>query len=409
MAMFWAMAAGLLGASALILLRALRRARGGAAFGAAAADARVYAAQLDEIARDVERGTLTEAEAAGLRAEVARRLLAAGRGAEDAAAPAASGPGPAAALLAVLALLGGAALYLWLGVPGLSDLPRAARIAATETARAARPAQAEAEAAVPAWVPPADMPAETAALIARLREVVAARPDDAEGHALLARTEAQIGNFAAARAAQARLVVLKGAAATAPDFAALARYAVAAAAGQVTAEAEAAALSALRLDPDDSLALFLAGVGEVQVGRADRAFAAWARLVATAPAGDPWRAEALRAMPALAAAAGQRWELPPEPPAPGPSLTDEALQGAAALAPDERSAMIRGMVEALAARLAEAGGPAADWARLIQSLGVLGETDRARAIWAEAQGRFAGRAEDLALVRAAAVAAGVAE
>ena len=43
------------------------------------------------------------------------------------------------------------------------------------------------------------------------------------------------------------------------------------------------------------------------------------------------------------------------------------------------------MVEGLAARLAAEGGPAPDWARLITSLGVLGETDRAKAIWAEAQ------------------------
>ena len=71
--------------------------------------------------------------------------------------------------------------------------------------------------------------------------------------------------------------------------------------------------------------------------------------------------------------------------------------------------MIRGMVEQLSDRLASEGGPAADWARLITSLGVLGEGERAKAILAEAEGRFAGRDADLAVIRAAAVQAGVAE
>ncbi|MBD3764142.1 MAG: c-type cytochrome biogenesis protein CcmI, partial [Rhodobacterales bacterium] len=76
---------------------------------------------------------------------------------------------------------------------------------------------------------------------------------------------------------------------------------------------------------------------------------------------------------------------------------------------EERQAMIRSMVDGLAERLATEGGGAQDWARLIGALGVLGDTDRARTIWAEAQGVFADRPEDLAAVRAAARQAGVAE
>ena len=60
--------------------------------------------------------------------------------------------------------------------------------------------------------------------------------------------------------------------------------------------------------------------------------------------------------------------------------------------------MIRGMVEGLAGRLADEGGPAEDWARLIASLGVLGETERAAAILAEARDAFAASAADLALL-----------
>lgn len=72
----------------------------------------------------------------------------------------------------------------------------------------------------------------------------------------------------------------------------------------------------------------------------------------------------------------------------------------------DRQAMIEGMVEQLNDRLAREGGSAEEWARLIASLGVLGQTERARAIYGEAQGRFAGRAEDLAALKAAAEQAG---
>jgi cytochrome c-type biogenesis protein CcmH len=70
--------------------------------------------------------------------------------------------------------------------------------------------------------------------------------------------------------------------------------------------------------------------------------------------------------------------------------------------------MIAGMVEQLSARLASEGGPATDWARLITAHGVLGQTDRAATIYLEAQDRFKGRPDDLAVLRAAARQANVA-
>ena len=79
------------------------------------------------------------------------------------------------------------------------------------------------------------------------------------------------------------------------------------------------------------------------------------------------------------------------------------------MAPEDREAMIRGMVEGLASRLANDGGTGAEWAQLITALGVLGETERARGIWAEAQDVFAASPSDLETVAAAARQAGVAE
>ena len=103
-----------------------------------------------------------------------------------------------------------------------------------------------------------------------------------------------------------------------------------------------------------------------------------------------------------------RYTLPPEGASGrGPSAAD--MQAAAEMSEEERQQMIGGMVEGLAARLAASGGPAQDWARLIGALGVLGQTDRARGIWAEARLAFADRPEDLALIDAAARAQGFGE
>jgi cytochrome c-type biogenesis protein CcmH len=91
----------------------------------------------------------------------------------------------------------------------------------------------------------------------------------------------------------------------------------------------------------------------------------------------------------------------------GPTAGD--IANAAALSPDEQAAFIESMVARLGDRLAAEGGSAAEWAQLIRALGTLGRTDEARARWTAAQAAFAGKPDDLATIRAAAAAAGVAE
>jgi len=81
--------------------------------------------------------------------------------------------------------------------------------------------------------------------------------------------------------------------------------------------------------------------------------------------------------------------------APGPSAADVAA--AQDMAPDDRSAMIRGMVDGLAARLEDEPGDLDGWLRLGRAYSVLGEADKA----AEAYGRAAALApQDLAVQRA---------
>jgi len=91
----------------------------------------------------------------------------------------------------------------------------------------------------------------------------------------------------------------------------------------------------------------------------------------------------------------------------GPNADD--IANAQTMTEGDRQDMIRGMVSQLATRLADEGGPASEWARLISAYGVLGETGNAAAIWAEAQTVFAGADAELATLRAAAEAAGVAQ
>ena len=395
---FW-LAAGLLAlaVAALLVASALQRGASGAGDAAPDPGRQVHSAQLREIERDVQRGVTSAEEAARMRAEVARRLIDQAR---PGAAPVAAtrGPGKVAALLAGAAVLGGGvALYTSLGAPGYPDLPMSLRLAEAQALREARPLQAEAEAAAPAAEPP-QVDVEFLTLMETLRTRLAGRPDDLQGHVLLVENEARLGNVAAAARAQGQVIRIKRASVTPADHILLARLMIAAAGGAISPEAEADLQAALALDPDSDEALFLLGLSHLRLGRPDLGFDAWARLLATAPADSPWRTEARARIGEVAAAAGVDYT-PPDDMA-GPTAAD--VNTAADMTPEARDAMVRDMVEGLAARLASEGGSAAEWARLVTALITLGQTERARSIRDEALKVFAGREADLALIRAAA-------
>jgi cytochrome c-type biogenesis protein CcmH len=64
----------------------------------------------------------------------------------------------------------------------------------------------------------------------------------------------------------------------------------------------------------------------------------------------------------------------------------------------ERKDMIANMVEGLASRLASEGGTSDEWARLIKALSVLGQSDRAKKIWAEAINIYNNSPADLRVI-----------
>lgn len=394
------------GLMALALLRARPEAEPPAAY-----DLRVYRDQLKEVDRDLARGVIDPADADRVRTEVSRRILAA-----DAQLQAQTsgsrrrGPGltALAAGLAAVLVAGAALLYGQLGAPGYDDLPRQLRIEQAEYVRQTRPEQAAAEDEIAA-APTVPGDPQYADLMEKLRATVRERPDDLQGQVLLAQNEAALGNFIAARVAQEEVIRIRGDAATSQDFADLGEMMVLAAGGYVSPEAEMALGRALQLDRRNPVARYYWGLMMVQIGRPDIAFSIWDQLLAESPAEAPWRDPIEARMPELASLAGERYEPRPPapmlPPLPGPSRED--VEAAGEMSPEAQLDMARGMVAGLEARLDEDGGAPEDWARLITSLAVLGEAERAEAARHRADTVFAEDDAALAVIAAAAAQAGL--
>ncbi len=411
---FWIVALALAAVSALLIVLALLRG-GGQAVEAADYDLKVYRDQLREVEKDVARRVLSPEEAERATIEISRRILEADQ-ARTAIGTAAEQPRGvtlgAGAAVALAVVAGSALLYREIGAPNYPDLPLEARIAFAEERRASRPGQEEVEETLGTPAPRTDVEPAYLQLIERLRATVSERQDDPQGLMLLARNEAALGNFAAAHAAQARLIGVKGEGATAADFADLADMLILAAGGYVSPEAEAAISEALRRDPQNGTARYYAGLLYAQIGRPDRAFRFWVQLLRESPPSAPWVPPIREQIEEIAELAGQhRFTLPPasaeSAPAPGP--TAEQVEAAEDMDPEARMEMIRGMVAGLAERLATEGGGPEDWARLIRAYGVLGEADKVLPILTEARQVFAADADALAEVEAAARDAGIAE
>jgi len=407
--MFWTVAIGLAGVTAALIVLALLGRGQGTAEPGEASDVQVYRDQLDEVERDLTRGTLAADEADRVRTEVSRRLIEADRAARNARAPIDGPPaltGAMAVICAVVVLGGGLGTYWWLGAPGYPDLPLATRIQMAETARAERPSQAEAEAQATARGAPdtSQVDPQYIAMMEQLRTAMTTRPDDLRGHELLARNEAGLGNFTAAVAAQQRVIALKGEAVAADDHADLADYMILAAGGFVSPEAESVLTRALQMENGNGTARYYSGLLYAQTGRPDLAFQLWRGLLEAGPETAPWIPPIRAQIGEMADLAGVNYDIPAPD---GPSAEDMAA--AEAMTPEARNEMIRSMVAGLADRLANQGGPPEDWARLITAYGVLGDLRTASDIFRESLTVFADNPEALRTLRRAAQQAEVAQ
>lgn len=424
---------------------------GGIAQTGAARDLAIYRDQLRAVEADAGSDRISQGEAEQLRAEIGRRLLDADRSlrrdARDRAAPPVVSSGHAGRLAGVLGLgglalvlLGGVAAYDHLGAPDMPDAPREARLEAARMQYDNRPGQAEAEARAPVAPPPDNLPEGFDDLMAQLRARMAEKPE-ARGLAMLADYEGQIGNLVAARQAMSRLVELEGDRAGPGLHLEHAVRMIDAAGGLITPEAEAELDRVLAGDPGNPRARFLRGLLLAQTGRPDRTFAIWRQLLAEGPADAPWIAPIQQNIQGLAWLAGDpdfvglaadaRPDMPagalPDISAGGlpdisadmatgtsggaagalPALDPDAVAAVQEMSAKDQAELIAGMVAGLENRLATEGGPAEDWARLIMSLTVQHQTDRARAIGAEARSNFADDPAGLAVIEAAMTRAGL--
>ncbi len=218
-------------------------------------------------------------------------------------------------------------------------------------------------------LPLTDEQQEYAGLMARLETLLEQRPDDAQGLQLLATGYMRLERYADSWRAYERLIAVVGDEAGAGLYASMAEALVQAAGGYVSPEAERAIGEALARDETLAVARYYAGLMMVQSGRIGEAITVWERLKAETPADAPWL-EFLDGMLAEAKALRDG--------SPGPSAAD--IEAAGALSPDQRQAMIEGMVARLEERLTSEGGEAEEWLRLMNAYARLGRRDDAARI-----------------------------
>ena len=369
--MIFALAAALLTALAVaaVLIPVLRRHRRSPS--RADYDLTVYRDQLRELESDRARGLVSEEQVEAARTEIERRMLRAARA--RGVAPAAEEektPGPAGAKsraswrrrataiglgLCIPALAAG--IYASLGTPGLPGRP---------FAEIERPtARTEALGALSG-------PVEQ--LAARLE----GEPDSLEGWLLLGRSYVVLQRYPEAADALRRAAMLSG---DDPEVLAMLGEAIVwANDGMMVPEAVGAFRQVLDARPTDPAARFHLALARAQAGAVREAYDMWLALAADTPADASWR----RDLEALIRQAAEMLGVEPGVVPRGPAIvegpvgpTTDDMAAAAEMSPEERMAMIRGMVESLAARLEDNPDDPEGWRRLAQSYAVLGEPEKA--------------------------------
>ncbi|MFM2043582.1 MAG: cytochrome c-type biosis protein CycH [Pseudomonadota bacterium] len=365
---------------------------------------KVYADQVAEIDRDLARGIIGADQAKAARVEVGRRLLATadradssteGVGTGTGAAPVAPPAKRLATVVTLLLPLAALAVYIPLGQPHVPSLPFAQR-------EAERP----------------PVPEHVLRALGSLEQKLKEDPDDLQGWALAAATYAAMGRSGEAAQAYRRAVALSQGD---PELvAAFGEQLTIAADGIVGEEAKRAFEAVMEKDPANPRAGFYLGIARQQAGDPRGAIDRWAALMRQSPADAPWvpllrtqifevanligvdpftvtpeplpptgnadggTAGAAPSAPAAGAPA-------PGAPSPGPNapagppearaplLSPEQMAQMAQLPPAEQQAMIRTMVDGLAARLDQQPDDLAGWLRLARARTVLGEQAAAEA------------------------------
>lgn len=349
--MIWAAFALMTGAVVLAVLWPLGRARTSAA---RTPDVSFYRSQVEEIDRDLALGLLTEADADVAKAEAGRRLL---RVSEE---PVADGKsrrgarlGAVAALIAIPAVT--LTLYLSLGHPDLADQPLATRVAE-------RQGQFEMQSAVK-----------------KIEDHLAANPNDGRGWDILGPVYMKMGRYDdAARAFGNANRVLGD---TPERLISQGEALVYAAQETVTPQAQQLFSKALDMQPGQPVAYFYLTLAREQSGDREGAMEGYTQLAQGTPPDAPWQPVVRARIVALGGTPPAAQESPK-----GPS--------------DEQRAMIRTMVDGLAARLDSDGRDVEGWLRLLRSYKVLQENDLAKSALAKARNALNADPDGLSRVNA---------
>ena len=351
---FWVVA-GLLVLVALVALLGPLVWRAGRVADEGSAVAAMFRRQLAEIDTELAQGRLASDEAVAARTETTRRMLAAAdreRGADGlAVADPAEASWRVGAAVGIAGLVPAAAIAIYFAVGAPSAINPPVAVSATRGT-----GQHDVT--------------ELAAAADQLKERLERDPDHFEGWVLLGRTLASLQRFNEAREAYGRAIALK------PEepqlHAELGEVLVLAARGTVTPSAEAE----FAKSGNDPRARFYGAEAAVQRGDGAAAKTTLQALLTDAPADAPWRK----------IVAARLAEIAPDEAtanaAAGPNAQDVAA--AQSMSREERQAMIRGMVERLAARLEQQPNDKEGWARLARAYDVLGDPEKAQAARARA-------------------------
>ena len=362
------------------------------------ADLKFYKSQLSEIEKDIAKGAISPEEAEQLKVEISRRILKnKNQSLLKFSFQSTKSRLKFAFILGVFTSFLSFALYSSLGSLGYFDFSQKNRIEVAKRLKETRPSQQE------AWDALSDVKTintpegEMGEIITKLRKISQERPNDTTGLRYLMRTEASLNNFKNAAIAQMSLVKLLGEQVLTEDLYQLAELMVISLNGYVSPEAEALFRKVLSQDNDNGGALYYLGLMYANLDRPDLSFEIWRKLLSRGPDDEPWVPLIRQQIMEVAWRAGKnRYELPTKTSPNGPTQDD--IEASNEMTADERQQMISNMVEGLANRLASEGGTSDEWARLIKALSVLGDSDRAKKIWAEALNIYNNSPADLRVI-----------
>ena len=376
----------------------------------------VYRDQLAELEREQAQGLIDEPAAASARTEIERRIVAAAKAADSKGADLS----PRMKTLALVAVagwvvIGSTTLYAVTGKPEIASAPfRAggqgvlAQLDGSANAGRNQPAATAQQTANTSVQAAGNVDDMIAALAARLRD----NPDDADGWRMLGWSYFNTERYAEAAEAYGKAAALQPG--RADLHSAQGETLVRAADGFVTTEAHAAFDKALALDANDARARFFKGLALEQDGQPAAAIDAWIAILKDAPTGADWEEGLRQRIQELAAASsidisgrlpGPAVAVAAPPQSAGPTQAD--VEAAQSMSDGDRQAMIRGMVDRLAARLETNPNDPEGWIKLIRSRMVLGDSDAARGALNRAREVLANDPQSLSQVMANAAQLGI--